>query len=43
MMTFLYDRGLFILEGSISELYLHTMDAALIGASLPSEFFHFHK
>lgn len=39
MMTFFYDLGLFILAGSISELYLHAMTAVLMGASLCSEFF----
>lgn len=39
MMTFFYDLGLFILAGSISELYLPAMTAVLMGASLCSEFF----
>lgn len=36
---FFYDLGLFILAGSISELYLPAMTAVLMGASLCSEFF----
>lgn len=36
---FFYDLGLFILAGSISELYLHAMTAVLMGASLCSAFF----